>query len=448
MFSLEKIEGFRSLLDLIKESNKSEGSNTSEDLSNALHNLKLVLKRWKTNSGIYTLLKYDKEGMTCDMLPTIGLLRSVVLDEECNIVSFAPPKSLLVSTEIKEQINKGEWRFEEYVEGTMINLFYNKKLSEWELSTKSTVGANVSFFMNTSVDTKIVVQQNETFRRMFLDTCAGINFNYEILPKEYIYSFVLQHPKNRIVVPIHEPAIYIVAVYKVNQEKLEIEDVSFGEDVFDWNSVFVRKQEIYEMVGGLEGMKEKYASMNTEYYVMGLICRNPVTGERVKFRNPNYEMVKNLRGNQPKLQYQYLNLRKDGKVSDYLKYYPENKKEFRVFRDNIHDFTYQLHDNYIQCYMKKTKPLIEYPGQFRTHMFNLHQIYLNELRERGGVVNFNEVMKYINTLHPSKLMFALNFNNRKQKVDEERAEHKEVPCCDKTECESKSECNSEEKCCK
>ena len=69
-------------------------------------------------------------------------------------------------------------------------------------------------------------------------------------------------------------------------------------------------------------------------------------------------------------------------MSDYLKYYPENKKEFRVFRDNIHDFTYQLHDNYIQCYMKKTKPLIGYAGQFRTHMFNLHQIYLNELRER------------------------------------------------------------------
>ena len=68
--------------------------------------------------------------------------------------------------------------------------------------------------------------------------------------------------------------------------------------------------------------------------VMGIIVKNSRTGERTKFRNPIYEEVRHLRGNQPKLQYQYLTLRHSGKLPEYLKFYPESKAEFSVYRDN------------------------------------------------------------------------------------------------------------------
>ena len=57
---------------------------------------------------------------------------------------------------------------------------------------------------------------------------------------------------------------------------------------------------------------DKYASMNTDYNTLGLVLINKVTGERAKIRNPVYEQVRQLRGNQPKLQFQYLSLRKEG----------------------------------------------------------------------------------------------------------------------------------------
>ena len=61
--------------------------------------------------------------------------------------------------------------------------------------------------------------------------------------------------------------------------------------------------------------------MNTSYHIQGVVIKTD-DGARYKFRNPNYEHVRHLRGNQPKLQYQYLVLRQSGKVKEYLQYYP------------------------------------------------------------------------------------------------------------------------------
>ena len=57
---------------------------------------------------------------------------------------------------------------------------------------------------------------------------------------------------------------------------------------------------------------------------MGIIVKHE-NGDRTKFRNPNYEHVKKLRGNNSKLQFQYLTLHKE-MINEYLKYYPENEK--------------------------------------------------------------------------------------------------------------------------
>jgi hypothetical protein len=157
--------------------------------------------------------------------------------------------------------------------------------------------------------------------------------------------------------------------------------------------------------------------MNTSYDIVGVVMHNKETGERAKVRNPVYEQVRNLRGNQPKLQYQYLSLRKAGKVGDFLKFYPENKREFSTFRDQVHLFTNTLFTNYISCYIKKERPLKEFPDQYRTHMYSLHQKFLNELRENKQFITNTIVINYVNGLHPSLLMYCLNHHMRKRVRD-------------------------------
>ena len=214
--------------------------------------------------------------------------------------------------------------------------------------------------------------------------------------------------------------MYLVAVYEIiNYDDnicVNVEDcINFHQHFNSFkNSVKFPQKYTFNKYSELI---EKYGSMNTCYDIVGVVLYNKLTGERAKIRNPVYEQVRNLRGNQPKLQYQYLCLRKEGKVKDFLNFYPENKKEFSGFRDQVHLFTDTLFTNYVSCYIKKHKPLKEFSQQYKTHMFNIHQKFLNELRTKNLFVTNTVVQKYVNELHPSLLMYSLNFHMRKRNID-------------------------------
>ena len=132
---------------------------------------------------------------------------------------------------------------------------------------------------------------------------------------EYCYSFVLQHPDNRIVVPFKTPQLYLVGIYSIvyNQNDISVcfYDTQTCKELFQIYNTTIKFPQVYEFSKYSE-LIEKYASMNTSYDVVGVVLHNKLTGERAKIRNPVYEQVKVLRGNQPKIQYQYLCLRKEG----------------------------------------------------------------------------------------------------------------------------------------
>jgi len=150
--------------------------------------------------------------------------------------------------------------------------------------------------------------------------------------------------------------------------------------------------------------------MNCDFNYIGVMIKS-VDGSRSKIIVPAYKYIKDLRGNYNKLQFQYLCLRRDNKVKEYLRYFPESNKKFSEFRKHIHSFTDTLHKNYVSCYIKKEFPLLNFPENFRTHMFNIHQKYL-EIRENGGYINKNTVVEYVNNLDPSLLMYSLNYSLR------------------------------------
>lgn len=403
---LKKVEKIDKVLEMIR--NKEE-----QELEELLNSLKLTKKVWKSKSGdIYHLIKYDKNGMTYDMATTTGLLRSIVVNDEGKIVCYSPGKSIHPKEEdMKTRFTRENIEIEEIVEGTMINVFYDK--GNWEIATKSSVGGEVLFYSNGTLPREEV--EKKTFRRMFLEVMLEVGLDFDNLNKDYCYSFVMQHPSNRIVCPIKEMRLYVIGIYKI--ENLEVREMVRG--VVDWSKTKVKEPLRYE--GSIEELKEKYASMNAEYEVVGLSCREKLTGERYKYINPNYEIVKNLKGNQPKMQYQYLSLRKQGNVKDFLKYYPEMKKEFILYRDQVHKYTMMLYDNYKSCFVKKLRPLNEFPKEYKTYMYKLHyEIYLPVLREKGDHITINKVIDFVNNLHPAQLMYVLNYNMREYAKSEKK----------------------------
>jgi hypothetical protein len=258
---------------------------------------------------------------------------------------------------------------------------------------------------------------------MFNEACVECDFDISTLNPDFCYSFVLQHPCNRIVVPFNKPELYLTDVFQINH-------------VGDSVTVGILRPNQYEFIGmkfpktydfmNYKDLIEKYASPNTPYDIMGVVIRHLGKGERCKIRNPVYEEVRQLRGNQPKLQYQYLCLRKEGRVKEFLNYYPERKDELSKYRDLVHMFTETLHKNYVSCYVKREKPLKDYPDQYRTHMFKLHELFLNELRNKKQFVNNTVVIRYVNEMHPSLLMYCLNHNMRKKFVDDVKSNNAHV----------------------
>ena len=431
MFALKKNEDFDRLLAMIGEQNEKNVDHSCE-IGKILNSLKLTMKPWKTVIGMYYIIKYDKMslGLMEEDFASIGLLRSVVVDEAGKVVAFSPPKSLNITGDRENHFNKNnimspvcdentnEWDVEEFVEGTMINMFWTQKGDSccWEIATKSTVGGNVSFFSPKNPKDSVDIREKDTFRNMFFETCKMIGLDYENFPKEFMYSFVLQHPKNRIVLPITEAKIYIIGLYTINQDTLEVNQLNRAGFVKKYcENLVLTPKSLFSHEYTVAGFTKEFTSMNSPYNLMGIVFNNMVTGERMKMRNPNYEMVKNAKGTHQKQMIQYLSLRHGGRVAEYLKACPEYKNDFSVYRNNVHAFTKSLHQNYLDCFVFKKKPFGEFPQQYKKYMIQLNKKYVDELRENRNCVTFNYVMEYVNNIEPGALMFSMNYVVREHK---------------------------------
>ena len=450
----------------------STSTTTTDDAggNQTFHNLRgwcadngLMVHYSKTPSGTFYILKYDRAKLKDTEYETVGRFRSVVFDSNGQICCIAPPKMLKLTDEMKAwPVNSegGHLTAEELVEGMMVNLFYYKGTEKWYVSTKSSVG-EVSFdhiqeamAVEATTDTadtagegaatgadasahtyqKLNIQ--EILRRRICDVLSVLPGGLEAVPKQYCYSFVLQHPKNQIVNVITVPRLYLVAVYEIvrpedggeaaptmvgaNAIRLErdIFSCSFGGTVSrmpsdltcvaDENAPAVAATVTPHTV---EDYCRMYGSVETRSVSLpGVVFHDRDTGFCYKQRNPKYESVKKRKGMEQKLLAQYLQLRKDRAIDEYLKYHPQHSRVFNTFRERLHEYTLRLYDAYIEHYVKKNaKTLKEYDRELKTHMYKLHyDVFLATMKETGTFVTKHTVINYVNNLAAAQQLACLN----------------------------------------
>jgi hypothetical protein len=390
------------------------------DLPQELRDLKVTQRLWRRNGREYTILRYDKEALdkSRECIETTGLFRSIVL-EDGKIKCFAPPKSLDRGL-FTVLLDGGECYAEEFIEGTMINMFYDDSLPEdevlghWEIATRSSVGGETRFFSNSK-------NEGKTFRDMFIEALTEITQEHgsprdalESLNKEYSYSFVLQHPENRIVTEFKTPGLYLVSVYNIDNSTHTITSVSMVEALGDSTAQWVKTPKLYGQnltQEDLDGLVRLWTSEDSDYSIPGIVLRDRITGLRSKIRNAEYEKVRRLRGNQPKLQYRFLSLRQGAAedIKAYLQYYPEDTDEFANYGRQVRSFTHNLHQQYLDCKVRKVKDIKSVPFEYRNHVYTLHGHYLESLRPKAGVVTRRVVETYVDDLPAARLMFSINY---------------------------------------
>ena len=375
----------------------SNNLDVEENPINQNQNPNIIHKKWMRNDKVYNIIKYDKQILTYDMIDKFGLYRSVIYSNG-KINAFSPPKALSLDVFMTQFTELQCWA-EEFVEGTMINLFFDKDINKWEIATKSSIGGNIRY-----------LKDQQTFEQLFLEICNHIKLDINELCSDFVYSFVIQHPQNKFVLPIHEMRLYLISIYKIDGLYIyEMPKSEYSNNGLE--TVLSKMHHPYQFpFSSYKELKEHFGSINVDINIMGIIIKS-TTGKRTKIRNPNYEYLKQLKGNNSKLQYQYISLRQINKVKEYLQYFPDAGKSFSEFRKQIHLFTDGLYHNYIRCYIKKERPLKEFSNQFRTHMYNLHQHYLSIKSEKGYIHRY-VVIEYINKLEPARLMYSLNYQLR------------------------------------
>ncbi len=401
---------------------------TEINLSLALntYNDNFITKSYVFNNNEYTIIKYNKEKLKImensnnKEFNDLSKFRSLVVRNN-KLIVFSPEKSINFDTFNEKYNNIDECWMEDFIDGTMINVFFDNINNTWEIATRSTVGGNIVFFNDIknysffNCDNQYQDYNNITFRSMFFESCNANNFDLNSLNTNYCYSFVMQHPFNRIVTPIQTPFIYLVKIYEINNtnfpnvyvtEKNLLEFVNQPPYIFaNTNVQLVNK---YSFQTSLNELYLHYKNKMVPFQTMGIIIYNK-DGTRTKIRNSNYEEVRKLRGNQPKLQFNYLSLKKENKIKEFLHYYPEHILLFNKFKLLMFEYTNELFTNYINCFIKKQKHLKEYPFQYKNHMYHIHQKYITDLKVNNKVVDKKVVIDYVNNLHPAQQMFVINY---------------------------------------
>lgn len=425
----------------------------------------------KTPSGVFYTLKYDRAKLTEAQYESLGRFRSIVLDGNGRVCCVAPPKMLKLTDDMKAlSVNSadGHLTAEELVEGIMVNLFWHPagqgeggdSGGKWYIATKSCVGevsydhiieaqaeaqlqdgAGAGAETETSTTTFQRLSVQEVLRRRICDVLSLLPGGLNSVPKEYCYSLVIQHPKNQIVNMITVPALYLVAVYQLasataaSADATGVNVIRINRDIFSGNfggSVSHMPSALSCVAADVSGEGgdgedtvvtatftphtvedycNMYASMDTRSVSLpGVVFVDKDTGFCYKKRNPKYESVKKRKGMEQKLMAQYLQMRKDHGIDEYLKYHPQHSRAFRQFRDRLHDYTQRLYDAYIAHYIKKdAKPLKEYDRELKTHMYKLHyDVYLATMKESGAFVTKHTVINYVNQLAAAQQLACLN----------------------------------------
>lgn len=336
-----------------------------------------------------TIIFYDKK--KSDMTnPNVGAFRSVIWNAQTNRpVAAGPYRGLALPAELPA----GEAKVEEFIDGTMINQWWNGEA--WQLSTRTQLDAGGSFYGSRS------------FATLFAETFASAGLRAEDhLDKSVVYSWVLQHPEERIVVA---PAYGVPKIWLVERSRF---DAATGArqivtDALPADSPLVAHQ---PQTFDLRTVADIQARVAANGRRLGATWQGVVvkmangTGTRYKLRSVQYNAARMLRGNQAKRPYLWLERWTEGKLPAYLKLYPEEEHDATAAIIAFKTATQEFHELYLKVYKHHTLKLGDAPIKYRKLIW--------EARQANVGTYFPNLRAFMNGQDTARKLWLINFERR------------------------------------
>jgi hypothetical protein len=342
----------------------------------------------------FALIRYVK-GKSNFALPHVGAFRSVVWDVLKNIpVSIAPQKSETGESMPSTPSTEG-FRIERFIDGVMICGFFDTYNNVWRFHTRSTLNANCRFY-----------SQTKSFRQLFemaVSTTMSWSDFLASLDQTTQYTWVLQHPENRIVVNVTTPTVVCV------QKQTYISDTLVAVTTptkFDVSQIMVASWSELSAKLQLENAHFKH---NFQGYVIknGLSFRWKVRGEA-------YNRVRKMRGNSARRDYLWLGMWRSGTLRDYLAIYPEERGAANAIADRWKMISRTVYNLYTDVFKARSLQKGQIPPKYRPFVFGLHNLYINELKPQSKTVDWQTALQYMNARDTAQALYAINWEVRAQ----------------------------------
>jgi len=350
---------------------------------------RLVIRDFRSPgpSDPYVLVHYDKEVSDMTHINT-KLFRSIVWNMVTNRPACISPGR---GAPFSGAPTSG-WVAEEFVDGVMINAFYDGTTDSWKLSSRTQLGAGSSFY------------GTRPFAELFAETCRVQGVDLATLDKSLCYSFVLNHPEERIVVPAlyGTPTLTLIATYRIDSGTGSYETVTTP------SILNMKVPIVYKTLETLEGVVTYVAARAAadRQAFQGVVLKGSDGSSRWKLRSNLYSHVRFLRGNQAKLPFLWLDLwsRAPRSFQEYLTFYPEESVAAQATVGAFKGCTQVFHDLFIQIYKKHELPLGSAPQKYRKLLW--------EARHAAVPPYFPALRDFMNRQDTARKLWLVNYEAR------------------------------------
>jgi hypothetical protein len=220
------------------------------------------------------------------------------------------------------------------------------------------------------------------------------------------YSWILQHPENRIVCHVESPRLILVGAHRIQEDGTIIPLLRADLEPL---SAFLPKAHVFSTVSAIQ---TRLLEWNERYRhnFQGFVFRDVATGRRWKIRTEAYNKARLMRDNTPRRDYVWLNHWKEKTLSKYLEIYPEEKMPATAILARWKQITSDLFTIYSAKFKARSAP--EVPPKYKGILHSMHQHYYNVLRPEKKTLTFPEAIVWMNGRDVPQMLYLINYELR------------------------------------
>ena len=285
---------------------------------------------------------------------------------------------------------------EPFVDGVPLGVFWDEVRSSWRLFTRKVLDAGNRFY-----------SQTKTFANMATEAGLWVHLPLEPTTPYTSYTFMIQHPENRVVVPIGVAKAVCVQIVTTQP---------------NGSLVYQSPATAYGVAPVAPAAAVFPTRTPATFYpsTRGFVYKNTITGQQWAAEDPFYTEVRALRGDSSRLDYHWMNLWAQGSLDYYLFYYPEEKEAAYSVIGEWQGIGHQLFQLYGDIFFRRTVAMGDIPLKFKTPVpalgtnvfFGLHNIFKAHRAVTGERLTYEFVQSYLNTLDVPLRLHMLNWDLR------------------------------------